>query len=189
MEAEDALISRQNPSLVKENDTLSESMLDVRGETLSSDEEREEFVSAFQDLCTNDVSSKDAIEIFSSFEREIFREGDIIWKQDDQSDSVKILILGQLIAELENEAGTTEIIPRGSMIGELGLVNGNPRMSTVRCLTKEAVLFSMSRVSFDELISKQPHLARYIDLICVKYLALRVQHVSNRIFETRCLPI
>lgn len=189
MEAEDALISRQNPSLVKENDTLSESMLDVRGETLSSDEEREEFVSAFQDLCTNDVSSKDAIEIFSSFEREIFREGDIIWKQDDESDSVKILILGQLIAELENEAGTTEIIPRGSMIGELGLVNGNPRMSTVRCLTKEAVLFSMSRVSFDELISKQPHLARYIDLICVKYLALRVQHVSNRIFETRCLPI
>ena len=189
MEAEDALIARQNPSLVEQNDVISECMLNARGGRLSLIEEKEEFISAFQHLCTNDISYDDAIKIFSSFERELFQEGEILWKQDDESNCVKILILGQLIAELENEAGTTEIVPKGCIIGELGLVNGNPRMSTVRCLSKEALLFSMSRSSFDELISTQPHLARYIDLICVKYLALRVQHVSNRIFETRCLPI
>ena len=188
MEAEDALIARQNPLLL-ENDILSERTLNVQSNRLSLQEERNEFVSKFKDLCADDISSDDANKIFASFEREVFQEGEIIWKQNDQSNSVKLLLLGRLIAELENEAGTTEIVPVGSMIGELGLVNGNPRMSTVRCLSKEAVLYSMSRTSFQELISKQPHLARYIDLICVKYLALRVQHVSNRIFETRCLPV
>ena len=188
MEAEDALIARQNPLLL-ENDILSERTLNVQSNRLSLQEERKEFVSKFKDLCADDISSDEANKIFASFEREVFHEGEIIWKQNDQSNSVKLLLLGRLIAELENEAGTTEIVPVGSMIGELGLVNGNPRMSTVRCLSKEAVLYSMSRTSFQELISKQPHLARYIDLICVKYLALRVQHVSNRIFETRCLPV
>jgi len=188
MEAEDALIARQNPLLL-ENDILSERTLNVQSNRLSLQEERNEFVSKFKDLCADDISSDDANKIFASFEREVFQEGEIIWKQNDQSNSVKLLLLGRLIAELENEAGTTEIVPVGSMIGELGLVNGNPRMSTVRCFSKEAVLYSMSRTSFQELISKQPHLARYIDLICVKYLALRVQHVSNRIFETRCLPV
>jgi len=189
MEAEDALIARQNPSLVDEDDLLSQCTLNIQSDRLSSKEEKREFISTFKDHCTDDMSSEEANDMFSSFKREVFQEGELIWKQNDESDCVKVLILGQLISELENEAGTTEIVPKASMIGELGLVNGNPRMSTVKCLSKEAVLYSMSRTSFEEMVSTQPHLARYIDLICVKYLALRVQHVSNRIFETRCLPI
>jgi len=189
MEAEDALIARQNPSLVEQNDVLADCVISVRGDELSLNEEKEEFISVFTDLCPHGISREDVVKVFSSFQRQVCHEGAIIWNQDDESDSVKILILGQLMAELENEAGTTEIVPKGSMIGELGLVNHNPRMSTVRCFSKEAILYSMSRTAFEEMISTQPHLARYIDLICVKYLALRVQHVSNRIFETRCLPV
>lgn len=189
MEAEDTLIARQDPSLVEEDDSLSQCTLNIQSDKLSSKEEKEIFISIFNDNCTDDLSSEDANKMFSSFEREVFQKGELIWKQNDESNCVKLLILGQLIAELENEAGTTEIVPEGSMLGELGLVNGNPRMSTVKCTSKEAVLYSMSRASFEELLSTEPSLARYIDLICVKYLALRVQHVSNRIFETRCLPI
>jgi SulP family sulfate permease len=189
MEAEDALIARQNPSLVEENDALSQCTLNIMSSKLSLKEEKSEFISTLKSLCADEMSVEDAINIFLSFEREVFEEREIVWKQNDESNCVKLLVLGQLIAELENEAGTKERIPKGSMIGELGLVNGNPRMSTVKCLSKEAVLYSMSRSSFEKMISTQPHLARYIDLICVKYLALRVQHVSNRIFETRCLPI
>ena len=63
------------------------------------------------------------------------------------------------------------------------------RMSSVKCLSDEAVVYSLSRQSYDELLQKDPHAARLIDLICIRYLSARVQHVSNRIFETRCLPI
>jgi SulP family sulfate permease len=131
----------------------------------------------------------EAVLLFSYFKREEYKKNQFIWNQGDDSDSVKLLILGQLRAELENEAGTTEVVARKSIVGELGLVNGDPRMSTLRCTSDEAVLYSMSRSSFDQLAETNPKVARYIDLICVKYLALRVQHVSNRIFETRCLPI
>ena len=57
-----------------------------------------------------------------------------------------------------------------------------PRMSSVIFVTGEAAMYSLtSRVDWEELIA--------VDYICISYLANRVQHVSNRIFETRCLPI
>jgi len=189
MEAEDALIARESPMLVEQDELISQWKLNARDDRLSKEEEKEEFISAFKEICPGHISEEDVNTIFSSFDREEYVKNDLIWRQNDESDCVKILILGQLIAELENEAGTTEIIPSGCSIGELGLVNGDPRMSTVKCLSKEAIIYSMSRTSFEKMISSKPRLARYIDLICVKYLALRVQHVSNRIFETRCLPI
>jgi SulP family sulfate permease len=189
MEAEDALIAKQNPSLLEEDDLLTQFTFNVQSDALSSTEEKEEFISSFKVICPINISDEEVNLLFLSFEREVFQEGDLIWKQNDQSDCVKLLILGQLIAELENEAGTKEIVPKGSIIGELGLVNGDPRMSTVKCSSKDAVLYSMNREKFEKLVVQQPKLARYIDLICVKYLTLRVQHVSNRIFETRCLPI
>jgi len=193
MEAEDALIAKQNPSLLLEEDDilLSKRMsFDGQNDTLyTSNEEKEEFIHTMKDICPGSICDDDVNLLFLSFEREIYKEDEPIWKQNDRSDSVKLLILGQLIAELENEAGTKEIVPKGSMIGELGLVNGNPRMSSVKCASEQAIIYSMSRESFEMLVEQQPNLARYIDLICVKYLTLRVQHVSNRIFETRCLPI
>jgi len=189
MEAEDALIARQNPSLVEKVDIISPFTLNVQSDTLSPTEEKEEFITMFTDICPCSIHDNDVKLLLSSFEREIFRKGEVLWKQNDPSECLKLLILGQLIAELENEAGTTEIVPKGSVIGELGLINRDPRMSTVRCSSKEAVLYSLSRESFEKLIEEQPNLGRYIYLICIKYLALRVQHASNRIFETRCLPI
>jgi len=100
---------------------------------------------------------------------------------------------GSLLALLENEAGTSETISVGNMIGELGLVmdaNHNPRrMSSVVCATEQAVVYTLSREDWEDLLRTNPRVARFVDYICITYLANRVQHVSNRIFETRCLPI
>jgi CRP-like cAMP-binding protein len=189
MDAEDVMIFRQDPSLVDEENSGFPPPLKHRDGNLSLAEEREQCVAIMKDICPANMDDSDANILCSLFEREVYKKNDFVWKQHDPSDSVKLLITGQLIAELENEAGTTEIIPKRSIIGELGLVNGNPRMSSVRCISSEAILYSMSRSSFEKLVDRQPHVARHLDLICIKYLALRVQHVSNRIFETRCLPI
>jgi sulfate permease, SulP family len=187
MEAEDALIALQNPTLVQEDNLLFAAP--VNKEALTLEEERQECISCLKDICPIQMSDKDATLLFSRFQRESYSQNSRVWVQGDESDSVKLVVSGQLIAELENEAGTTEIVTRNNIVGELGLVNGDARMSTLRVTSHEAVLYSMSRESFEELINTHPRVARYIDLICVKFLALRVQHVSNRIFETRCLPI
>jgi len=138
MEAEDALIAKQNPSLLLEdqNGILLQKRLsfnltgqssgdtdtDTLRYTTSNEEEKEEFMHTMKEICPGSICDDDVHLLFLSFTREIYKEEEPIWKQNDPSDSVKLLIFGQLIAELENEAGTKEIVPKGSMIGELGLV-------------------------------------------------------------------
>jgi SulP family sulfate permease len=125
---------------------------------------------------------------FSYFTREIYSKGDIVWRQGTKSDCAKLLVSGNLIASLENEAGTTETVSIGSVIGESGLVENCNRNSTVLVL-EDSILYNLSRKSWDELREKDPRCAHVMYDIVVRYLTLRVQHVSNRIFETRCLPV
>ena len=125
---------------------------------------------------------------FKHFTREVYSKGDIVWKQGSKSDCAKLLISGNLISSLENEAGTTETISVGSVIGESGLVEDCNRNSTVLVL-EDSILYNLSRKSWEELKENDPRCAHVMYSIVVRYLTLRVQHCSNRIFETRCLPI
>jgi sulfate permease, SulP family len=135
-------------------------------------------------------TTKSALEVlFSYFQRENYVCNDLLWKQGSSSDCMKLLVRGRLIALIENEADTHELVHSGNTVGELGLLQGLPRMSTLRCQSDNALLYSLSRDSFDILCRSSPESARLLDLVCIRYLSARVQHVSNRIFETRCLPI
>ena len=125
---------------------------------------------------------------FSHFKREAYNSGDILWRQGTASNCAKLLVTGELIATLENEAGTQEAITIGSVIGESGLVSNNNRNSTVIVLA-DTVVYSLSRESWEEIKEKDPRTAQILYGVVVRYLTLRVQHVSNRIFETRCLPV
>lgn len=194
--AEDALIVRKDPSLLRNEEgfnyyleTADIEMTVGRSDDENRNNETNMAIRCFQNLCPIEINSEDGEYLFSLFTREVYKRDEYVWYQHSTSDSVKLLLYGMLIAELENEAGTTELISSGTMIGELGLVNGNARMSSVKCLSEFCIVYSMSRDVYDEQATVRPKIVRYIDLICVKYLALRVQHVSNRIFETRCLPI
>lgn len=187
MEAEDALVARVDPSLLDHNNLLFETQRNLHHSShkYSLEEEKEECLATIKGISPVQIDGSAAELLFTLLERETYSLDNFIWRQGDASDSVKFLIHGQLLSELENEAGTTEIVVKGSIIGELGLINGDARMSSIRCTSNEAILYSMSRVSFENLAETNPRVARVLDLICIKYLALRVQHVSNRIFETR----
>jgi len=187
MFAEDALIYRQDPSLMGNSLRMGPSL--SQG---SLDEHTCEQDIAFQylrNIIPHNPKEEDARELFRLFEREEYGRDDFVWVQGSPGDSVKLVVSGVLIAIIEHEAGTVDPIPVGNTIGEMGLVYGTQRLSSVKCVSDSAVLYSLSRESYESLIEQNPKLARMIDLICVKYLACRVQHVSNRIFETRCLPI
>jgi SulP family sulfate permease len=192
--AENALISRNDPSLLYEDDVFENLDGHLTPKLVSQtarmplEAERALAISLLQNLC-HVVQEGDSEILFSLFEREVYKRKDLIWKQHSVSDSAKLLVFGTLIAELENEAGTTETVSKGNLVGEVGLVRGEARMSSLKCLSETAIVYSLSRESYESLVRKEPRIARYIDQICIKYLYHRVQHVSNRIFETRCLPI
>jgi SulP family sulfate permease len=187
--AESALIAKQDITLLDEQDIHPYSDRSICKTYSSESEEREAAVHCMLNICPEEVEFSDVEMLISSFEREVYKKGVYLWKQGSSSDSAKLLLSGRLLALLENEAGTSELVESGAMIGELGLVQGTRRMSSVKCLSDEVILYTISREAFEEITLTNPKVARCIDLICINYLANRVQHVSNRIFETRCLPI
>lgn len=85
----------------------------------------------------------------------------------------------------------SELIPPGNFVGELGLVSGTKRLTSVECVSDSAVLYSLSKEAWESLSERKPRprVARILDAVVIHYLSYRIQHVSNRIYETRCLPI
>jgi CRP-like cAMP-binding protein len=177
--AEDVLLLRQDPSLLREDDSTRE---------LHASSERQLAIFYLKRLCPPNASQADVERLFEAFNRETYQAGEWIWRQGSRSDCAKLLLSGSLVAVLEDEAGTSEAVTAGNTIGELGLVEDLARMSSVR-VESDAVLYSLSRNAWDQLDARHPSAARLVDKICVRYLCARTQLVSNRIFETRCLPI
>jgi len=190
--AEDALIAMVNPDLLPlhlYNDNIKRSSLGDEGKQIRSLEEESTY--AIELLHCRCLGEKGELveQFFSYFSRESYNKGDILWKQGTRSDSAKLLVSGDLMSSLENEAGTIETISIGSIIGESGLVQNSNRNSTVHVLEDDTVLYSLSCEAWEEMKRKDPTVAHLLYAIVIQYLTLRVQHVSNRIFETRCLPI
>uniref|UniRef100_A0A7S1VAN1 STAS domain-containing protein n=1 Tax=Grammatophora oceanica TaxID=210454 RepID=A0A7S1VAN1_9STRA len=196
--AENFLIARHDSKLLHDDLSLDSNHKALLRKSSSLSDEREVGLKYLANLCSRDGDDNNGVgdtspqlhhQLFARFRRETYLEDDFVWKQGSASTTIKLLVRGTLIAELENEAGTSEIISAGNSIGEVGFIEGVPRLSSVRCVTEDAVVYSLSRESYNELLKESPHTARLLDLICIRYLSARVQHVSNRIFETRCLPI
>ena len=139
-------------------------------------------------LCRGAATS-DIETLFSLLVRETYEVDEVIWNQGDPSDSMKLLVDGSLISLLEDEHGATETICPGSTIGELGLVNDTYRFTTVKVLSSQAVLYTLTKERWAQLTLDSPRIARFIDLLVVRYLSHRVQHVSNHILDRRSLPV
>jgi sulfate permease, SulP family len=185
--AENYLIARLNPSYLVESLSPDNTKSVILQPNSTWEDESEVAIYFLMNLTSADRTLVERL--FSHYVREHYIKDDIVWKQGDPSTSVKLVIRGMLMSTLEMEAGTVESVSVGNSIGELGFIEGSRRMSTVTCWSEDAIVYSMSRESYNELLMHHPHSARLLDVICIRYLSARVQHVSNRIFETRCLPI
>ena len=187
MLAEDILIAREKPRLLVKTGSL-----ELHGnEDLSLDEERNLAARYVENLSPdgNKYETKQAIKILlSKATREEYTEGQLLWHQGDESDSAKLLVRGKLVATISG-TDVAEIVVHGNVLGELGLIEGVRRLSTVKVISEKAILYSISRSAWEEVVRKKPEAARVLDRIAIRYLAQRVQHVSNRIVETRCLPV
>mmetsp|Transcript_20770 Transcript_20770/g.31954 ORF Transcript_20770/g.31954 Transcript_20770/m.31954 type:complete len:959 (+) Transcript_20770:55-2931(+) len=189
--AENVLIALANPKLLGDDEdicSLSRNALTVGSVALTLEEEKCTALKLLSILCPG-ASDTDVKHLFSLLKREVYRQDDVIWAIGSESDCAKLLVVGNLLSLAGDTAGSTENIVPGAMIGELGLVNGTERLTTVEVSCGEAVLYSLSREKWVLLAIENPRLASYIHMIVIRYLAHRVQHVSNRIIECRSLPV
>ena len=90
--------------------------------------------------------------------------GRLVFRQGDPSDSLYIIATGRLDVSIEVEGHDPTSIyeaGRGQIVGEMGLLTGDPRSATVRSL-RDSLLFRLSKERFDALLELYPVLARRI---------------------------
>uniref|UniRef100_A0A7S1TMZ3 STAS domain-containing protein n=1 Tax=Phaeomonas parva TaxID=124430 RepID=A0A7S1TMZ3_9STRA len=136
----------------------------------------------------SDVPMPKIAVLLSYFKGRDIRAGETLWVQGSVPDGCGILLKGHLVSRLEEEAGTTEGVFPGAMVGEFGLVNNRLRGSTLES-SQDGKMLWLSKDDYTVMRKKQGESALLLSRICIGYLERRVTHVSNRIWESRCLPI
>ena len=184
--AEDILIVRVDSSLETSTDTLD---IDYVSSIEMTIEDEQFYARKFlRELLPEDDDMIKTIDtLLKVMKREEYRQDETLWETGAKSDSMKLVICGELVAIIE-DTGATEVVQRGNIVGELGLVHGTARLTTLVCSSEKAVLYSLSKSEFQILKKKKPNVALAIHGIAIRYLAHRVQHVNNRYFHTT-LPV
>lgn len=117
-----------------------------------------------------------------------FDAGTVVWRQGDVADCSLLLVAGQLRAELEEEAGTTEDVAVGAVVGELCFLTGEKRKTTL-VAAAHSVAYVLDRPRLDAMVASDCYLAFVFQRVALRYTSSRLQYVGNRIWETKCVPI
>ena len=134
------------------------------------------------------LSSRDRDALAARFKERRLATGECLWRQHEAADSIAVLVAGRLVSTLEDEAGTSEVVSEGNMLGEVATLTSESRASTVTAPAPAAV-FVLDAAALADLRRRQPALVLELSLLAMRYMSHRLEHVSNRIWETRCRMI
>lgn len=115
---------------------------------------------------TNEESTSTIQTLLSFFEEKHLTKGTILWVQGSISDRAVLLKEGKLLSMLEDEAGTTEEILPGHLVGEFGLLTNQNRSGTLMVDT-ESIALVLSRDSYEKMVVNDPHTALVLSKICM----------------------
>src|SRR5262249_47838417 len=101
------------------------------------------------------------------FQKDLYKFGDVIEKQDDPADAFYILTRGRARAikiKADGEEIPLGVLKPGDSFGEAALAEGGRRTATVRCSTEVDAL-RLDRNDFSALVTQAPELRHYIEMI------------------------
>jgi NTE family protein len=104
--------------------------------------------------------------------------GETLFRQGDPSDAVYVVVGGRLQVLDEPLGGPARLlneVGRGELIGEMGVITGEPRSATVRA-GRDAELVRLPRSSFDRLLEEHPRAMMTI----ARALIMRLQRLQDR---------
>lgn len=96
--------------------------------------------------------------LLSRFEKITLAQGEILFKQNDLSDSLYILIEGHLIAILNTQEGKQQLIGhigKGETVGEMGAISKQPRTLTVKA-TSDSILLKLTQNQLESFFKDYP---------------------------------
>jgi potassium-dependent mechanosensitive channel len=93
--------------------------------------------------------------------RKRFAAGQIVFKENDPGESFYIILSGQVEIFSEKKGTSLSLLKAGEFFGEISLLTGMPRPSTVRAL-EETSLFIVDRTALQKLLKDHKGLAEQI---------------------------
>lgn len=175
-----------------ENDILSTHGLPANGltgisETSPCDDDEIVHLRTLQRLMPNQPLSV-IHKLLDYFHIQEVEKDEVLWKQGDVPDRALLVVDGVLRAVVEEEAGTTEDVAVGAVVGELCFLTGEKRKTSLVAVQR-SVVYVLERKSFEQMLAADCYLAFLFQGISLRYTSFRLQYVGNRIWETKCLPI
>lgn len=107
----------------------------------------------FSDL--NDEELKNLLDLVQIVE---LHATQVLFEQNDDSDSVYLLLQGDLVASRASSIGETKIlgyVRAGEIVGEMGLISSQPRSLTISALN-DAKLIKLTRHVFEQYFENRP---------------------------------
>jgi len=101
-----------------------------------------------------------------------FGPGAVVFRQGDEGDRLYIVKTGVLEIVMTGDGGETQPVAylgTGEVLGELALLTGSPRSATARS-PEHAVLFTLEKAVFLDLMESLPAFARNLCLVLAKRL-------------------
>ena len=128
----------------------------------------------------------DALIVIDAMEPAFVRSGLILMEQDEANDTdyMALVLEGEVRAEsgtgVSGEEIVVSVIGPGSLIGEMGLLDGAPRSATCTALT-DLKLATLSREALMALIDSYPKVAARLLLAISKGLSDRLRDSNRRL--------
>jgi hypothetical protein len=186
-EYEDVIIALAEPGL--ERDLLFGGLGGGGGGARGEGEEREAVRRMLEAHCPTATAAQVG-RLLGFLSRRTCVAGSAVWNQGDRGDRMVLLVAGGMESRLEEEAGTVEAVRKGHFIGELAMVmGGEGRRLTTVVATADCVYYEMAEGTWLRIKEEEPQYAVLVLTFACRYIQHRVQHVSNRFVETRCIPI
>ncbi len=131
----------------------------------------------FQELPAEDLS-----ELASMMDQEKLSAGAELFKEGDPGGHLYLIASGTVEVQKQRSHGSGRVViarfERGSIIGEMSLVDGMTRSATV-VATNPTKVFTLSREVFEDIMNTRKELAIKVLLGMAKLLSLRLRNTSG----------
>jgi CRP-like cAMP-binding protein len=104
-----------------------------------------------------DLSPEELLGVTGIAERRTAEPGDVLFSEGDDGDGLFVVADGELV--VEREGRELARLRRGEIVGELSVLDGEPRSATVRAASATELYF-VARDDFLELCDASPALVR-----------------------------
>ena len=114
--------------------------------------------------------------------RRRFARREVLFHEGDLSDSLHVILQGRVAVRVVSAAGaavTVDVLSRGEILGEIGLVEEHPRRAATTVALEPTVTVAVARTTLKDLRSERPEVTEYLFTVSARRNRDLIQRVAE----------